>query len=201
MLDMSRRQMMMRLGLTPATYSMWRPGKQQPGLDSLSMMARTWHVSLDSLMGRGARLEPSPDLKLAQEALATRLYNLGNDTGTPTERLHLCWCLLEELLPDLTVESWADWIRWTVEDWLLAENGQLVTSPLQLRAAAKWLGWYEGEAAWFDWLLTGRAEALQPLNSDAWKRLYLFAMGENLDVVDLMRLVQRHRLNAQSTPR
>lgn len=196
MLDMSRRRMMLRIGLQPATYSMWRPGRQQPSLESLAMIAETWHVSLDSLMGRGRRLEPSPDLQLAQEALAARAAGMGDVQGTPTDRLRLCWSLLtgdDGVFPCLTAEVWADWIRWTVEDWQACLAGNLEAGPRQLQGAARFLGWYDRESAWYQWLSTGRAQFLAPISEQAWKRFYTAVLNEGWDLIDLRRLVAQQR--------
>lgn len=197
MLGLSRRQMMMRIGLQPATYSMWRPGKQQPSLDSLALLAETWHVSLDSLMGRGRRLEPSPDLQEAQEALASRLAIQGDHLGSPTDRLRLCWTLLTGdggFLPCLTVQVWSDWIRWTPEDWESCLAKQLDAGPHQLRGAARFLGWYDWETAWYHWLSTGRAQSLDPISEHAWKRFYAAVLDAGWDLVDLKRLIAQHKV-------
>lgn len=162
LLNLSKRQMMLRVGLKPATYSMWRPGKQQPSLDSLALIALYWHVSLDSLMGRGKGLEPSPDLRIAQCELVNRVKEAGEVSGTPGHRLVMCWEVLAgELLPSLSMEAWVDWIGWTGDEWQLARQRKLEPGGEQIQAAAFFLGWESRVDAWRQWLLNGKPWAFE----------------------------------------
>lgn len=194
LIGLTQEKFAQRIGLTKSAYSQWKAGRQEVGSASLNLMAERWQVSLDSLWAREGTdwVEPSPALKKAQELLLL-LLSREDTPGTAGARVVRVYTLLTGsqtdigLLPSLTSDSWAEWLKWEPEEWLagLADPGRI--GEAQMKGAAMVAGWYDLRRTWLTWFQTGRASDLSPDASRLIQELARRFAQSGGDIIDLRR--------------
>lgn len=176
LLGMTQARFLEPFGMKGPAYSNWKTGPQVPGPEALREMADRWMVSDDSLRGRSgtAGLEPSPELRAAQQALLT-IAARQDTPGTSTTRLVQIYRWLTEpvlargaaLLPCLTLDVWLEWIQSDLDKWTASihEPNFRKAGEQHLRGAAMLAGWYELRQPWRLWLEDGLRCNLEPAHT------------------------------------
>lgn len=177
-LDISQRQITIRLGLKArATYTGWKKGRL-PDRDTLVAIAARWQVSIDSLLAMSGtdRIEPSPALRLAQETL---LHDLAQRDmpGDPIVRVRHLHKIIREGT-GMSEEAWCEWLQ-------IASMEQTEWTDDALSRVAFLAGWYDEAATWLVWLKTGQADVLNPLSERELRRYveYLVRSGMTLPAI------------------
>jgi hypothetical protein len=153
------------IGLDKSTFSKWKSGVAEANRDVLKEMSRRFLVSMDSLLAEEGTnsLEPSPILRRAHLLLVDRVQEATASPETAAQRLSLAYDLLKATLGNnLTIETWAAYLRTTVGGWLEIQHGHRSPDVDNLAGAAHLLGWYDLSGAWLHWLETGSLDRLRP---------------------------------------